>query len=600
MTADGLTTRARACYWLVGLEGKASKFVLPIDAPILIGRGPYNHVALDDVHLSRQHARIAPERDGYVVYDLNSINGTFVNEVPVTRQFLQINDVLRVGPYAFRVESRDASVRRSEISRVEPQTARFPAAGTIAKVAGVGSITGSFEAGPQSSPQLPPSSRHKGVVDLTQLEAEHDNLRTLYAFMQAISKTIDKRELLELITSKIREIYPSANTVGIYLRGGKGLRDEPFRLANSFTASPFAEPPALSEEVGRALVAAGTGILIADSQIVRGRGTSMYVPMIDRDETLGVIQVTADEHAPAFSRGELDLLSGMAAPAAIMLQNTRMYEATLMRDRLNHDLELAAQIQKSFLPREVITVEGLDLFAEYRAAYTVGGDFYDVFWVGPKRLALFIGDISGKGVSAALLMARISSELRVTALAQVEPVAVLSMMNKTTLAHRRPDLFFTAVYLTIDVSTGEVHLANAGHPTPYWRHADGQLEAITAGAGSAVGILDNGEFRETTFRLGHDDSLVLYTDGVVEAANAHGELYGSERLEQCLAGSGTAAADIAERILQSVADYGIDGPDNDDLTLFICHRDGGRSPSLQPRRRSGALNIANLNLGNLR
>ena len=209
----------------------------------------------------------------------------------------------------------------------------------------------------------------------------------------------------------------------------------------------------------------------------------MYAPMIDRGETIGVIQVTADGRngRGGFSRGDLDLLNGMATPAAIMLQNTRMYEASLARDRLNHDLELAAQIQKSFLPREVISVEGLDLYAVYRAAYTVGGDFYDVFWVGPDRLAVFIGDISGKGVSAALLMARISSELRVAAMAQVEPVAVLSMMNTATLMHARSEFFFTAIYLTLDVKTGEVVLANAGHCTPYWCHADGRVEAVTAG-----------------------------------------------------------------------------------------------------------------------
>jgi serine phosphatase RsbU (regulator of sigma subunit) len=273
----------------------------------------------------------------------------------------------------------------------------------------------------------------------------------------------------------------------------------------------------------------------------------------------------------------------MAAPAAIMLQNTRMYEASLLRDRLNYDLELAAQIQKSFLPREVITVEGIDLFAVYRAAYTVGGDFYDVFWVAPNRLALFIGDISGKGVAAALLMARISSELRVAALAQIEPVAVLSMMNKAALAHGRSDLFFfTAVYLTLDVVTGEVVLANAGHPTPYWCHADGRVEAITAGAAGAVGLLENGEFKATSFRLGHGDSLVLYTDGVVEASNANGDLYGSERLETCLAESGTRATDIAEHILRSVDDHGIDGPGNDDLTLFIHLPAVRRPPAVSP------------------
>jgi sigma-B regulation protein RsbU (phosphoserine phosphatase) len=575
MNAGNLTTEQRVCCWLVGLEGMARQVALPINGTIFVGRDPCNHIALDDVRLSRQHARVASEQDRHVVYDLDSVNGTFVNDELVTRRILRPNDVVRFGPYAFRVEMRDATGRRTESARLGALTMTTP-----------------FD----FATQVQPSSLRRGIVDFTQLEAENNNLRTLHAFMQAISKTIDKRELLELITAKIREFYPIASMVGVYLRNAQGARGEPFRVAHSFVADSVVEPPAIPDDVKCALVDTRAPILADDSRIAKGRGTSMYVPMIDRDETLGVIQVSAQGGAGAFSRADLDLLGAMATPAAIMLQNARMHEASLVRDRLNHDLELAAQIQKSFLPREVITVEGLDLFAEYRAAYTVGGDFYDVFWVGPNRLGLFIGDISGKGVSAALLMARISSELRVAALAQVEPVAVLSVMNKATLAHRRSDLFFTAVYLTIDTTTGEVLLANAGHPPPYLCRADGRVEAITAGAAGAVGILENGEFKVTSLRLAHGASLVLYTDGVIEASNASGDLYGSRRLENCLEGSGTRASDIAEHILDSVADHSVDGPGNDDLTLFICQRYVGRPPSLQPRRRSGTQNFVKLRL----
>ena len=326
-------------------EGHGSRqLALPINGTILVGRGPYNHIVLDDVRLSRQHARIAPENDRYVVYDLNSINGTFVNDEQVTRHFLRPNDVVRFGPYAFRVDFRDAAERRTVPSVAEPPTGEYPAANAL-------KVATPFD----SSAQIPASSR-RGGVDLTQLEAEHNHLRTLHAFMQAISKTIEKRELLELITVKIREIYPIANMVGIYLRNAAG-RGEPFRLAHSFMANSFVRAPRNSPtRWGRSVVNARTAVLATNSRIVKGRGTSMYVPMIDRDETLGVIQVTADERAGTFSRSDLDLLSGMATPAAIMLQNARMHEASLVRDRLNHDLELAARIQKSFLPREVITV----------------------------------------------------------------------------------------------------------------------------------------------------------------------------------------------------------------------------------------------------
>jgi sigma-B regulation protein RsbU (phosphoserine phosphatase) len=186
-------------------------------------------------------------------------------------------------------------------------------------------------------------------------------------------------------------------------------------------------------------------------------------------------------------------------------------------------------------------------------------------------------------------MARISSEMRAAALAHVEPVAVLTAMNKAVIARDQPELFYTAIYLTFDVKSGEVVLANAGHPVAYCSRADGTLQEITDGTAAPVGILDEPLFADTRLRLGNGDSLVLYTDGVVEATSANGTLYGSARLEGALAAAGSRPHDIAEHILTSVQAHIDDVPPNDDLTLFILQRNIGLPPSLQPRRRSGML-----------
>jgi sigma-B regulation protein RsbU (phosphoserine phosphatase) len=163
-------------------------------------------------------------------------------------------------------------------------------------------------------------------------------------------------------------------------------------------------------------------------------------------------------------------------------------------------------------------------------------------------------------------------------------------MNKALIGRNQPELFFTAIYLTLDVKSGEVVLANAGHPSPYCSRSDGTLVEIIEGAAGPVGIVDDPQFEATKLRLDHGDSLVLYTDGVIEAAAANGTLYGSDRLEFALADSSTRPADIAEHILASVQAHIADEPANDDLTLFICQRNVGRPPSMQPRRRSGMLN----------
>ncbi len=571
-----MSSTERGVYWLVGLEGNARKVRLPVNSPLLVGRGASNHIVLNDPRISRQHARLTPERDGTFIYDLNSANGTTVNGTLVTRHKLQPNDVVVIGRYRFRVELR---LSEANVLDHDLETPTLIATESVARMLVARESAGSGE--------------HVSPVDLVQLEDAYQKLRTLYSFMQAISSTLDRGELLRLICSRIREVYPHARSVGIHLRQ-QGVAA--FTIAHHSGTGILSDPPAVPEYVARdMLISAGPVLTQAvvvgapESQRISG-GTDMFAPLTDRGEVLGLIHVSADPSSRAFTTADLELLTGLSATAAMMLQNTRMHDESLLRDRLKYDLELAAKIQKSFLPREVVSVEGLELVAEYRAAYVVGGDFYDVFWVGDDRLAVFIGDISGKGVAAALLMARISSELRVAALAHVEPTNVLSAMNEAVLASDQPELFFTAIYLTFDVKTGTVVLANAGHPSPYRFHHDGRVEAITDGASSAIGILDNPGFESTTFTLAQGDSLVLYTDGIIEASDVHGTLYGTDRLEACLNATRTSRPnEIVEQILRSVDEHATDTATSDDLTLFICHRTIGKSVSLQPRRRSGQI-----------
>ncbi len=566
-------------YWLIGVEGSARKVRLPINTPLLVGRGASNHIVLDDPRISRQHARLTPERDGAFLYDLNSANGTIVNGVPVVKHRLQAGDIIRFGRYTFRI---DQVAPDDKTPDYDVETPTLVATESVARMLVATESTGSGE--------------RPMTVDLTQLEDAYSKLRTLYSFMQAISTTIDRGELLRLIGGRIREVYPSARSLALYVRNGSQRGEGAFTLAHFSGGGMIQDQPELPRDVSETLLNTAHPLLTRppietpESSRAVG-GTDMYAPMVDRGEVLGVIHVsTTDDQRRFFTNSDLELLGSMAQTAAMMLQNTRMHDESLLRDRLKYDLELAAKIQKSFLPREVVSVEGLELFAEYRAAYTIGGDFYDVFWVGEDKLAVFIGDISGKGVAAALLMARVSSELRVAALAHVDPVVVLSAMNEAILASGQPELFFTAIYLTFNVKAGEIVLANAGHPSPYWCHENGRIEAITAGASSAIGILEDPGFTATTFTLAPGDSLVLYTDGVVEAADSHGVLYGDERLEACLhTATSTRPNEIAERILRSVEEHTADTAANDDLTLFIAHRTMSRSASLQPRRRSGQL-----------
>lgn len=615
--------------WLIGVTGNDRRVCLSSAGPVLVGRAPHNHLVLNDNRMSRQHARVTHEREGFVVYDLGSSNGTFVNGNAVRRQPIQVGDEVRFGPYAFKVETR---VEQTSVSKPGPPKLWKPTESItkflhvdLAQLHGEGPAV-TEAPGSMANPHahalratIPPdlddyyanedededddnpdryaqtgtgdivageSAKFRAAltsVDLNELERAYENLTTLYAFMQAVSKTLDRHELVRVIGGKILEIFPASRTVGIYLLGTE--HGEPAFVLEHVSGGGGRPPRTLPEETSSAVKQARRAIFAANTPASVETGRTMFAPMLDREHVLGVIFVgTGSGGGGEFKRNDLDLLDGMAAPAAITLQNVRMHEESLRRERLNRDLELAAQIQASFLPQEVLSVPGVELLATYKAAYTIGGDFYDVFWVGPGRLAAFVGDISGKGVAAALLMARISGELRVAALAHVEPDRVLSAMNVALLNRGQSEIFFTAFYFTLDVRTGEVRLATAGMTPPFVCRANGAVEEITDGASGAVGMLEDAEFTATRFWLQDGDSLVLYTDGVVEAKAGDGSLYGEERLGTCLRAGTARPRDISERIVASVKQHTGGAPANDDITIFVCHRSVGASAALQPRR----------------
>ncbi|MBX3231186.1 MAG: SpoIIE family protein phosphatase [Labilithrix sp.] len=581
---------------------------LSADSPLLVGRGAHNHLILNDYRISRQHSRVTRERDGFVVYDLNSSNGTFVNGVAVRRQEIHPNDEISFGPHAFRVEyvgdvagpsaelprKQDWQIAESMTSfyQVNTRPQPNPQMETImppgeAELLRTGEVASLRAQRPPSSSNaveaisveddgsMRESSRYRAEevkVDLFQLEDAYNKLTTLYGFMQSISRTINRSELVDLIARQILDLYPAAKDVGLYVKDPSGR----FALLHFASATGTRAAAALTNDTTRAILHAGRALFDAHHQDGTTAGSTMFAPMFDRDDVFGIIFVGTGAGSRAqFTLGDLEMLDGIAVPVGITLQNSRMHEESLQRERLNRDLELAAQMQKSFLPREVPSVQGIEFLATYKAAYTVGGDFYDVFWVGPHHLAVFIGDIAGKGIAAALLMARITGELRVAALAHVEPVPVFTVMNRSVIDRGQPEVFFTAIYFTLDVRTGEVRLAAAGQPPPYICHADGTVEVITDGASPAVGMLEDTQFSATRFYLREGDSLVLYTDGVVEAAATDGSLYGDDRLAQCLRTTGSMPQDISDGIVRDVGLFTRTAPANDDMTIFVCHRTTG-------------------------
>jgi serine phosphatase RsbU (regulator of sigma subunit)/pSer/pThr/pTyr-binding forkhead associated (FHA) protein len=549
--------------WLVSIEDDpaSSGRRYPLDAPCLVGRGPYNHVVLDDTRISRQHAKISPESGGHVVYDLNSANGTFVNDLPVKRQKLGPNDTVKFGPFKFRFVVDQLVDEKSTLA-----AKKFVEVQTSVGFEAPSKIVDTLDAAHATNPGLPPSG-------LSELEDADRKLRTLYSFMQAVSTTLDTNELLDRILTHLLDVFPQCDVATIYLRAAGSDAMEPRRsLRRQESQSQSTTlPPQFYEEVvekGRAVLSAPAG----GRRAKPSGGSTMHAPVMYDGATEGVLMVrVSDGGGTPFQQDDLDLLTGLASQAALALANARMHAGQLKQQRLQQDLLLAEQIQKSFLPRALPEVEGLEFATEYRPAFSVGGDFYDVFWLNYDRIGMFIGDVSGKGVSAALLMARISSDLRLAAAGETEPAKALGHVNRIVLERRQPDIFVTGIYLTLNVKTHQIMVANAGHlPLLVRRRSEGVLQRVDGGTGTAIGIFDDAEYDQVELALEPGDSLVMCTDGVLEATNIDGVQFGFDRLEASLRAGTSRTAELAARLQADLRAHVGTAPQSDDLTLIVC------------------------------
>jgi serine phosphatase RsbU (regulator of sigma subunit) len=553
--------------WLVALDPLMQGRRFSLDAPVLIGRGPINHIVIDDPRISRQHAKVAPEDGGHMIYDLNSANGTFVNSVPVKRHRLQPRDTVHVGPFRFSFEESISGVLRM------PEPPAFSGRTEMRTVHGLDAptrIVDSMDAIAVAAPGA--------MMRLSELEETDRKLRTLLAFMQNVSSTLEGGPLIDLIVHNLFEVFAKADTVALFLRDAPDMTFSPRAAMRRDHTSAAVAP--LSTQVAAEVVQKGRAILtspITAREPTAGpsaAGFTMHAPMIYRGAVEGVIEVAGPMGAgPVFTQRDMDLLAGAAALAAMALQNARVHVESLKQQRVQQDLLLAREIQQSFLPRQLPVAPNTEIVTEYRPAFSVGGDFYDIFWLNERKLCLFVGDVAGKGVSAALLMARISSDLRVAALHEDEPARVLELVNQSMIARGQHDIFTTVVCLTLDVHTGAVLLANAGHVPPLLRRGrDGSVEQVLGGAGTAIGFFDGEEFPQARFELETGDALLMCTDGVLEATNPQGDPFGFDRLQVSMTGGAPGATDLAQRVLMDLSLHVRDAPQYDDITLTVLAR----------------------------
>jgi serine phosphatase RsbU (regulator of sigma subunit)/anti-sigma regulatory factor (Ser/Thr protein kinase) len=308
---------------------------------------------------------------------------------------------------------------------------------------------------------------------------------------------------------------------------------------------------------------------------LREAGVALVVPLVSGGELIGTLNLGPRLSDQQYSTDDKKLLDALAAQAAPALQVAELVQRqaaeAASRERIEQELKVATLIQQNFLPRELPDLPGWQVDAYYKPAREVGGDFYDFFTLETGEVAVVIGDVTDKGVPAAMVMAAARSVLRASGTRIVSPGEVLERVNELLVPDIPDRMFVTCLYAVVDPATGRIRFANAGHNLPFARTSDGAVELRATGM--PLGLLPGMTYDEVEAVLAPGEALLLYSDGITEAHGAEREMFGTERLGDQVAGEGT---DLIDGVLTSLQRFTGDAwEQEDDITIVTLRRTGG-------------------------
>ncbi len=353
------------------------------------------------------------------------------------------------------------------------------------------------------------------------------------------------------------ESYLRLHTLG----PGEGVIGRVWQTGQSVCLNEFSEAPELAKLRASAF----------------GTASIMAAPLRYGNQDLGVLALANGPGGAPFSQGDFVVFKSIAEQSAFALYNAIIYSMANEKKRLDHDLEIARDIQRILLPAEAPAINGFQISGLNVPARQVSGDYFDYIQVDEERLGVAIADVSGKGIPASLIMAICRSVLRAEAARNPSPADVLRKVNRQLYPDIKEDMFISMAYLILDHQRDGVTLARAGHDAPLLYKQQSQTVTPVKSPGMVVGIDSGNVFDRLTsdfaVPLERDDCLVLYTDGVTETLNAEGEEFGLDRMMQSVRASATDGAQaIVKKIIGDVRDFTGSLPQNDDITLIAVRK----------------------------
>lgn len=539
---------------LVVVNPSGNRLRLPLHPiPFLVGRQADNHLILRDSRASRSHARIVVEDGSYVVEDLNSRHGLWVNGERVHRHVLRNMDRIEFGVQnSYRVTF---AYEEGEINRLLEQiqsTSRdsAAAASTLTKLRALVEVARALQNSLSTQEVL------TAVVDA------------------ALAVTTCERGFLLLRREEELDVAVARDSKGMPLaeadlRVPRAVIQRALHQRRELLSMSF-DP--LEEQGARpGTTVAGLELRsVVCVPLVRIRTSNLEETNISTamSETVGVLYMDSRENAADLSAGNRELLQTLALEASTILENARLLEQERARQRMEDELRIAREIQQGLLPTALPTTGWFRAAASSVPSAQVGGDYYDVRQISPDAWAVVVADVSGKGVSSALLASLLQGAFLMASENPNDVEGLLAHVNSFLLDRTRGEKYATVFCGTL-TSSGLLTWANAGHCAPFLVEPDGRLRTLQT-TGMPVGMLEGATFQTMRTQLSPGDKILIYSDGLTEAENADGEFFDTVRLRQALrSNAALGCVELHAALIEAVESFTEGGVVRDDITAVV-------------------------------
>jgi serine phosphatase RsbU (regulator of sigma subunit)/pSer/pThr/pTyr-binding forkhead associated (FHA) protein len=535
------------------------------DEKTVFGRNPDCQVVIAGTAVSRAHAHILKNRGKFFIEDLDSRNKTFVNNqelAPRTPVELKENDRIKICDFLCTFHDSAPTKPLPEALRPDDSEAEPPEdpLGSTTVEATVSSVASHVLLETQ------PAEKLKTLLDIT------NNL----------SKTLELDPLLPKIVDSLFQLFRQADRGFIILSDptAKRLIPKVIKTRRQLDEANARFSRSIVNQCLETVQAFLSDDASSDSKFAMSQSIAdfrirsvMCAPLWAQDgKAFGVMQLDTQDRSKKFTQDDLNILMAVARQASIALENAKLHAEAVSRERLKRDLELAREVQHSFLPLRPPAIPGYEFFTHYESAQEVGGDYFDFIPMPRQRFAVMLGDVAGKGVPAALMMAKISADAKFCMLTEPAPALAINRLNASMHEAGLTDRFITLVAALLDPGAHSVTLINAGHPSPLvYRAATGEMEEATPNekTGLPIGVLDGQEYDTCQVTLNPGDAVVTFSDGVTDAMDVNNNQFHVKGIYDAVRGKRYAPRALGEQIVKVVTQHAAGRSQHDDLTL-VC------------------------------